>query len=115
MDRSAEVITDKSAEAITATASGSAWLVERYTEAQAVVYVTAASGTNQTLDVTVETSPTDSGPWATHSTFTQITASATLAVLKQLTTIGKYLRFKYTIGGTGSPSFTVTSYFVVKN
>jgi hypothetical protein len=107
-DRSVKVITDQSAVVMTATATGTGWLVERYTEAVVYVDVTAESGT-VTLGAVVQSSP-DNSIWATHTTFTQITAVSTN--VKYLTNLGRYVRIVYTIGGT--TSFTVTSKIALK-
>ena len=97
--------------AMTATTTGTGWLVERYTEAIVVVDVTAVSGTSPTLDITVQTSA-DNSIWATLTTFTQITSVSTN--IKFISNIGKYVRVKYTIGGSSTPTFTMTSKISVK-
>lgn len=65
--------------------------------------VTAASGTDETLDVTVQHSH-DNATWVTLGTFTQATG-----VTSQRKTFGpcmRYVRYDYNIGGTDTPSFT---------
>lgn len=115
-DRSVVVRTDKSAVAITATATGTAWLCERYTEAVVYLWISAVSGT-PTLDLTVQTGPDDgsSSPtlFSTHTSFAQQTGVTTTALQVRVTNLGKYLRLLYTVGG-GSPSLTVTTKIVFK-
>lgn len=64
--------------------------------------VTSASGTNPTLDLTLEES-IDGSNWYTLATFTQATAAT--AEIKKATAAAQYLRANWTIGGT-TPSFT---------
>lgn len=76
----------------------------------ATLVVSAASGTNPTLDVIVQHS-IDGSNWFDLITFTQRTAAASemKSVSEEqgttVTAIGDRLRVKYTIGGT-TPSFT---------
>ena len=107
-DRAVIVRTDQSAVVMTATTTGTGWLVERYTEAVVYIDVTAEVGT-VTLDATVQTSP-DNSIWATHTAFSQITGISTNAL--KLTNLGRYVRIVYTIGGT--TSFTLTSKISLK-
>lgn len=70
--------------------------------------VTAQSGTNPTLDLVVQDGPTDSGPWSTLNTFTQITG-ATANVVTQVTRKPMpFIRAVGTVGGTATPLFTYT-------
>jgi len=64
--------------------------------------VTAASGTSPTLDVVIQDSP-DGLLWYDKESFTQ--ATTTTSEAKRLTNFGKFVRVKYTIGGT-TPAFT---------
>lgn len=64
--------------------------------------VTDVSGTSPTLDVVIQDSP-DGTTWYDKESFTQATAATSEA--KRLTNFGKFVRVKYTIGGT-TPSFT---------
>ena len=107
-DHAVKVITDQSAVTMTATVTGTGWTVERYSEAQVIVNVTAKSG-SPTLDITAQTSA-DGVTYVTHSTMTQITGTG--VSLKLLTNIGKWLRLVYTFGG--STSITLTSQIVLK-
>ncbi len=65
--------------------------------------VTAASGTNETLDVLIQESM-DGGTWYTLETYTQATG-VTNAIKKSTETM-RYIRAKWTIGGTDTPTFT---------
>ena len=87
----------------TATANGS--VVEdtahRRTLALALV-ITAASGTNPTLDVTVQTSR-DGSTWYTAGTFTQATTTGTQ---RKVFALDRYVRAQWTIAADANPSFT---------
>ena len=79
--------------------------VSEYLEAQVLLDVAAVSGTSPTLDLVIETSP-DKSNWFTHATFSQKTAAG--KDLKTLSNLGKYLRARWTIGGT-TPSVTFSA------
>jgi hypothetical protein len=69
--------------------------------------VTAVAGTNPTLDVKVQTRESTSGTWRdlpAQGAFAQKTGVSTEQ--KVFTGCDRYVRIVYTIGGTGSPSFT---------
>lgn len=66
------------------------------------VTCTARSGTNPTLDVTVETT-TDGTNYHTVATFTQMTATG--AEARTVGPLGSSTRIRWAIGGT-TPSFT---------
>ena len=66
--------------------------------------VTAASGTNETLDVLIQESMDDS-TWYTLETYTQATG-VTNAIKKTTVDVMRYIRAKWTIGGTDTPTFT---------
>lgn len=74
--------------------------------------VTAASGTNPTLAIKVETSP-DNATWfdLPGGAFAQITGAGQYAL--KIDNFGKYIRLAYTLGGT-NPSFTFSVHFVGK-
>lgn len=87
----------------TATANGT--LVEetgKRRTAALVLVVSARSGTNPTLDVTVQTSR-DGSTWYTAGTFTQATATGTQ---RKTFALDRYVRGSWTIGGTDTPTFT---------
>jgi hypothetical protein len=72
-----------------------------------VLIITAMSGTNPTLDITVETS-SDNGvtdAWRSLGTFAQQTATTT-GVWKTFGGCDRYVRSRRTIGGTATPTFT---------
>ncbi len=73
-----------------------------YLEAHALLDVTAVSGMLPTLDLVIETSP-DKANWFPHTTFSQKTDAG--KDLRTLSNLGKYVRARWTIGGT-TPSFT---------
>jgi hypothetical protein len=69
----------------------------------------AGAGTNPTLDVTVEHSDSLSTDYTaiTGAAFTQVTDAASRQKLViDVDGAKRYVRVKYTIGGTSSPSFT---------
>lgn len=68
------------------------------------INITAASGTNPTLDVSFETS-SDNVTWRALGSFPQYTAAGT--VRKSFSGCDRWVRPKWTITGT-NPSFTFT-------
>lgn len=66
--------------------------------------VTAKSGTNPTLDVSIVTWDETSNSWFTLTSFTQATAETT--EMKTSAYIGQRLAIVYAIGGTNTPKFT---------
>lgn len=74
------------------------------------VRVDAVSGTDPTLDVVIETSGSESGPWrSANGTLTQITDAAASGpgVYKfYVADCARYNRVTWTIGGTATPTFT---------
>jgi hypothetical protein len=91
--------------AISATASCTAFEFGDRSQIRLDLVVTAVTGTNPTLDVTVETSP-DNSTWTTVSTFTQKTAAGSQH--KLFSPIDRFVRVTETIGGTATPTFTRT-------
>ena len=91
--------------AIGATASSSSIELGDRNSLRLDLVISAASGTNPTLDVAVQSSP-DNSTWTTVASFTQQTGAAT--VHKVFGPIDRFVRVNETIGGTGSPSFTRT-------
>ncbi len=67
-----------------------------------LVNVTAASGTNPTLDIIVQVSD-DNSTWYNHTTLAQILIVGNYP--QGVTVFGKYVRLSYTIAGI-TPSFT---------
>jgi hypothetical protein len=88
----------------TATANGTAFATDNVDEIVGTITVTAASGTNETLDVTLETTA-DGTNYYTVGAFTQKTAAAT-AEAKVFGPVGSLSRWRWVIGGTDTPSFT---------
>jgi len=76
--------------------------------------VTAASGTNPTLDVVYQTTPDGGTTWFTVTSFTQATGTTTQR-LALTAPIGVDGRILYTIGGTDTPTFTFSLDLECKN
>jgi hypothetical protein len=72
---------------------------------QLALVVTAASGTTPTLDVSIETGPTETGPWRMGGAVAAALAAAGKTV-KTLADLDRWARVTWTIAGTVSPSFT---------
>ncbi len=76
----------------------------------AFLHVTAiGAATSPTLDVIVQHS-TDNAAFTTLAAFTQVTTtlSSERVLVAAGTTVNRYLRASWTIGGTGGPSYTFT-------
>ena len=96
------------AAAITATANGTGYETGDAGVLRLTQTVSVVAGTNPTLDTAVQTSA-DNGAtdaWRTIASFTQKTAAATER--KCFAGLDHWVRLSHTVGGTGSPSFTVT-------
>lgn len=87
------------------TGTGTAFSTQGLDNLTGVLTVSAASGTNPTLDVTLETTG-DGTNYYTAGAFTQKTTTAT-AESKVFGDLGSLSRWKWTIGGE-TPSFTFT-------
>lgn len=87
----------------TATANGTAFDTSDVDEITATLTVSAASGTNPTLDVILQTTA-DGTNYYTAGSFTQKTTTGTEA--KVFTGLGSSSRWRWTIGGTDTPTFT---------
>lgn len=109
-DRKVSVVTFLSSATYSAgsAAYSSGFLVSAYTEGQILVNVTAEASTS-TLDIVVQTSD-DNSTYYDHTTCNQITATGQYRYA--VTNFGKYVRLKYTVGGT---SFTFKAVGVFKN
>lgn len=88
----------------TTTANGTSFDTSDVDEITGAVTVTAASGTNPTLDVILQTTA-DGTNYYTAGSFTQKTA-ITAAETKVFTGLGSSSRWRWTIGGTDTPTFT---------
>tara|TARA_B100000029_G_scaffold20789_3_gene21042 strand:- start:6817 stop:7173 length:357 start_codon:yes stop_codon:yes gene_type:complete len=106
-----------SAQVISASGTASASIESgRFNEATIYIKVTDKSGTSPTIDFDVETSP-DNSDWHKDSDVTQINDPTTTyyaPVVKVTECMGKYIRLNPTVGGSGSPSMTVTAQVVLK-
>src|SRR5688500_13732988 len=88
----------------TATATGTAFSTADIDSLNATLTVTAASGTDETLDVTLETTADGTNYYTVAQAFPQQTAAATVSRI--FADLGTLSRWKWTIGGTDTPSFT---------
>lgn len=70
-----------------------------------VATVTAKSGTDPTLDLTVETKGED-GTWYEAGTFAQFDDPTVPAAQRQVFAVDRWVRLKWEVGGTSSPDFT---------
>jgi len=75
---------------------------DRFATLRLTLDVILASGTNPTLDVELEHSETESGPWRSLGTFAQKTSVS--SERKTFAGADRFVRTKFTIGGT-SPQF----------
>lgn len=66
--------------------------------------VTAVSGTTPTLDVTVETAPSETGPWRDGVALAQMTAAGKSE--RTIAGLDRWVRASWAVGGTDTPSFT---------
>lgn len=87
----------------TATANGTAFDTSDLDSIEATLAVTANSGTDESLDVILQTS-VDGTNFATVAAFTQKTGTGSEA--KVFGPLGGTSRWRWTIGGTDTPSFT---------
>tara|TARA_R110002012_G_scaffold2391_10_gene11645 strand:+ start:1328 stop:1684 length:357 start_codon:yes stop_codon:yes gene_type:complete len=88
----------------------------RFSEATIYIKVTAKAGTSPTLDFDVQTSH-DNSDWHRDSAVTQISNPTTTyyaPAIKIANSMGKYIRLNPTVGGSSSPSMTVTATVVLK-
>jgi hypothetical protein len=99
------VVTDLASQTITTTANGSTLALDGGNSLGAVVNVTAASGTNPTLDLTLQESQDAGTTWNDIYQLQRITTTGTVTVPNMLLTGTR--RWKWTVGGT-TPSFTLS-------
>lgn len=111
-NRAADAFTLHASAAETASGQSAGVDCGAYGEAQALLNVTAVSGTSPTLTVKFQTSDDGTDWYDLGESFAQQTAVNKPAVLK-LANIGRHLRAVWTIGGT-TPSFTFTLKVVAK-
>lgn len=93
----------------TVTASGnsqSAPIIVRYAKECAIFLdITAASGTNPTLDITIQIYDKLSEKWYTLATFTQKTGTGQDVGYVEYG-LGEKMAVKWVVGGTNTPTFT---------
>ena len=75
-------------------------------EGNAYLDVTAFSGTTPTLDVDVEEQDSVSGKWFVIASFTQVGEATVQETINVPFVASDKVRVSWTIGGTGSPSYT---------
>lgn len=68
--------------------------------------VTALSGTSPTLTVTVEHSSNADGPWASAGAFSAVSAIG--ETTKTFTGLKRFVRAKWVLGGSGTPTVTAS-------
>lgn len=91
--------------AITTTAAGSWIEVADRGDLRLTLDVTAVSGTNPTLDVEIETASDSSGSnLDTLGSFSQRTATGSQRL--KFHGVDRFVRYRRTIGGTSTPTFT---------
>jgi hypothetical protein len=89
----------------TTTANGTAFDTTSIDELEATLVITAVTGTNPTMDVTLETSLDGTTFYAVPTAFPQQTATTT-GVGRVFDGLSASSRWKWTIGGTATPTFT---------
>ena len=94
---------DVASAARTATANGTAFDTSDLDSIQATLTCTARSGTNPTLDVILQTT-VDGTNYDTVGSFDQLTNTG--AEARVFGPLGPTSRWRWTIGGTDTPSFT---------
>lgn len=84
-----------------------------FVEANFFIEVTAASGTDPTLDIDIQTWDPIGDTWQTLTSFTQ--ATSTTDEMKIVScNLGRKIAIAWTIGGTDTPSFTFTVSAILK-
>ena len=90
---------------LSATATSRAFSAPLRPAFQVAVQVTATSGTNETLDVHVESSDDKGVTWTRIYSFPRITATGTYRS-HTIPLRGSLIRYVQTVGGTDTPTFT---------
>lgn len=90
---------------LTATATSRAFAAPLRPAFQVAIQVTATSGTNETLDVHVESSDDKGVSWTRIYSFPRITATGTYRS-HTIPLRGSLIRYVQTVGGTDTPAFT---------
>lgn len=96
---------DRAASAITATGQDNAIALDSGTAYAATITVTATGGTNPTLDLILQESQDSGATFKDIYWVARITANGTYQLPHMLMTGQR--RWRYVVGGTGSPTFTV--------
>lgn len=79
--------------------------VSGFREGNFKINCTAATGTNPTLDVSIDTWDETTNTWSSITTFTQLIATG--SELKTVATnLGQSIAVSWVIGGTNTPTFT---------
>lgn len=100
--------------------SGFSQLIEvgTFIEAIAFINVETHSGTNPTLDVDIQYGYKDGNNqmhWVdSGDSFTQMTTTDGLFFKKLSANFGKYVRFHFKLGGTDTPTYTLTARLALK-
>lgn len=89
----------------TSSSNGSSFSTAGIQSLNATLVVSAASGTNETLDVVLQTSADGTNFYDLEPAFPQQTGT-TAGVARVIDGLGNTSRWKWTIGGTDTPSFT---------
>ena len=84
-----------------------------YSQALFFLETTTHAGTSPTLNLTMQVSYDGSTWFDTTSTFAQSVTENKIILAS--TTLGKYVRFSYTIAGTDTPAFTFSLVGVFKS
>lgn len=111
-DRRVKTITLHASGAKTSDGQSTPFDTERFHEALLFIDVTAAAGTNPTLDFDLEAGPSDDALGYVHTQSAQITGTGKFLV--KFTNIGPWLRLAWKIGGA-APSFTFAAKLALKN
>lgn len=93
--------------------------VGTFKEGIIMIFTSAHNGTNPTLDCDLQYGYKDVNNqmhWIdSGDSFTQITTTDGLFVKKMTANFGKYIRFRLKIGGTATPTYTVTMKVALKS
>lgn len=121
MPRQSSVQTLWSAQALTGSAeiNSNSVACGHYTEALLYIRVTAKGGTSPTVDIDVESSH-DNSNWHKHTDVTQLNDPTVTfyQAVTSLTNLGQYLRLTVPagdVGGSATPTMTVTATLVLKD
>jgi len=83
-------------------------------ECQLLLNITAVSGTNPTLDLTIEVYNTLRDTWHTLATFSTVSATGVDVGYVEYG-LGEKIALSWVVGGTNTPTFTFTLDAVFKN